>query len=552
MNLFRKHKKFEDQLKEQLGDAEYKPSESLWDRIDSDITKDGFETGMQNSLENFEQVPYSDTWDKIAAELPEVKTGNQLFKYYGLSALTLLFAVGVWIGYEWNNQENTLIASTEKPISVETTPGNEDNNTVAAESNKPAAPAAHTTNPIIQSSDVVAPEVTVKEKEQAHETKQLTSVAKPVVTIPKFTNAAPKQPVGRPSKSIPNPTTAQVKLVPTPAPAQTEKSGAVIPPPPPSVTVVNGTVPAPSKDQAFANAGTSQPTKEGQAAPPPVTAKAEETSVPPQAATTPPTDATKMASSPATPTDANAGNTTPEVARPRQDDLTRFSISIMAGAHMCYMNYASPSDPQFNFDQNIAMRKSLERPDIDWSGAFLIDYRISPKWMVSSGMVMVNFNQQFDYNTVKANNPVNPNENYGAAYKTTDSVITGNVYSNRIKYSWTEIPLFVNYNIHRGQRWDWDMQAGVGYAFLSTVDAGMVANDNKGVFALKDKDAFPQIKNAVFVSVMPQVSYRFGQNVSVGFVPTIKYSATSIIGNERWVQQHPYFAGLNICLRKRF
>lgn len=543
MNLFRKHKKFEDQLKEQLSDAEYKPSESLWDRIDSDITKDGFETGVQNSLENFEQVPYSDTWDKIAAELPEVQTGSHLFKYYGLSALTLLFAVGVWVGYEWNNQENahTIVASAESPISVEETPGNENNNLVEAERTEPVVATSHTTNPI-QPSVAVASEAKVKK--QTQEITQPLLTGEPIVTTPEFTNAAPEQSIGRPSNPISQPS-AQAKSTLV----QTHKQALVTPPQPPAVPVVIATVPVPEKEPVLAKPETSLTTKEEQPVITSGVTQTVETTIPPVVATPPPIEVREIASNTATATDAKV---IPEVARPRQDDLTKFSISILAGAHMCYMNYASPADPQFNFDQNISLRKSLERPDIDWSGAFLIDYRISPKWMISSGMVMVNFNQQFDYNTVKANNPVDPNETYGAAYKTTDSVITGNVYSNRIKYSWTEIPLFVNYNIRKGQRWDIDMQAGVGYAFLNTVDAGMVANDNKGVFALKDKDAFPQIKNAVFVSIMPQVSYRFGQNVSVGFVPTFKYSATSIIGNERWVQQHPYFVGLNICLRKRF
>jgi hypothetical protein len=110
----------------------------------------------------------------------------------------------------------------------------------------------------------------------------------------------------------------------------------------------------------------------------------------------------------------------------------------------------------------------------------------------------------------------------------------------------------INYNVRKGERWDLDVQAGASYAIINGVDAGMVSYDNKGVFALKDKNAFPQIKNSVFVSLMPQVSYRFGDNVSVGFVPTFKYSVASMIGNDRWVQQHPYFVGLNICLRKRF
>jgi hypothetical protein len=546
MNLFRKHKKFEDQLKEQLGDTEYKPSESLWDRIDSDITKDGFETEMQNSLENFEQVPYSDTWDKIAAELPEVKTGNHLFKYYGFSALILLFAVGVWVGYEWNNQENTLMDSTETPTSAQTSPANEKNNPVVALSAKSEGTTANTIAPLPSSPAVVSKTPVM---DQANESKQSSSPAlNRVETESSSTNTVTLQSIGRSSKQNPQ-TTKQAKLIAV----EKDREEVVIPlsAQQPSVSAVSVAIPVPVKEQVVAKTETEQTNEAAPPVIPPVVAKVVVSTPPANATAVANEDARVVGSSPSIQPDTTFAIARPDVARPKQEELTNVSISIMAGAHMCYMSYSSPGDPQFNFEQNIALRKSLERPDIDWSGAFFIDYRISKKWMLSTGMLMVNFNQQFDYNTVTASTPLNKNEIPGPVY-TTDSVITGNVYSNRIKYSWTEIPLLVNYNIRRGQRWDIDMQAGVGYAFLNTVDAGMVANDNKGVFALKDKDAFPQIKNAVFVSVMPQVSYRFGENVSVGFVPTFKYSATSIIGNERWVQQNPYFVGMNVCMRKRF
>ncbi|MES2780227.1 MAG: hypothetical protein V4651_10060 [Bacteroidota bacterium] len=534
MNLFRKHKKFEEQLKEQLSDMEFKPSTSLWDRIDSDITKDGFETNIQYSLENFEQVPYSDTWDKIAAELPEEKTGKHLFRYYGWSALTLLFAVGVWVGYEWNKQGDTLIAATQNSVSTEKIPA-EKNNTIAPQRK------VETSNIIIPSPETPSKIAPIEQQAfmPVDEGKQQLSVIPQSSALKGQSNAEPKQlnllaakrPViskrvinTKPSEKSSSPATSQ-RLATTTEIASTPLNES-------SVENV-ADIKEPVKTEPVILS---------------VTPLAKSTETPQQPVVVAQTDVREV-SSPMQPD--SASNMAPPV-RAKQDDLTRFSLSIMAGAHMSYMTYTTPSDPQFNFGENIALRKKLERPDIDWSGGFLIDYRLSDKWMISTGLMMVNFNQQFYYDTLSPSSPVNPNETFGAVYQSTDSVITGNKYSNRIKYSWNEIPIYVNYNLHRGQRWDIDLQAGAGYAFISTVDAGMVSYDNKGVFALKDKDAFPQIKSSVFVSVMPQVSYRFGQNVSIGFIPTVKYSVTSMIGNDRWVQQYPYFVGMNICLRKRF
>jgi hypothetical protein len=547
MNLFRKHKKFEDQLKEQLGDTEYKPSASLWDRIDSDITKDAFEKGMQNSLENFEQVPYSDTWDKIAAELPESKTRNYQFKYYGWSALTLLFAIGVWVGYEWNKPNNTRVASSEKIKAHSMSSGDQRTINPAAEYTQ--SEATTNTNTRSQSAPLLLTPPLSRKSPEKPKTQTRTAVsAAPAHAV----SAVSEEVSNRSGKLFLKTQQSQVKL------AQSIETAIASGPQPVAIgnnfvgekKAVTQKEPLPLKG-GLTQVETAAPSAAGTPA-----AVASENVSTNLAANQEPAavqfgDARNL-SSPTLKPDSSKNQTTFGAAVATHDDLSRVSISIMAGAHMCYMNYVTPSDPQFNFEQNIALRKSLERPDIDWSGGFLIDYRISPKWMLSSGLMMVNFSQQFDYNTLPATNPVNPNETYGAVYKSTDSVITGNGYSNRIKYSWTEIPLYVNYNLRRGERWDIDLQAGAGYAFINTVDAGMVAQDNKGVFALKDKDAFPQIKNSVFVSFMPQLSYRFGQNVSIGFVPTFKYSVTSIIGNDRWVQQHPYFLGMNICLRKRF
>jgi hypothetical protein len=238
--------------------------------------------------------------------------------------------------------------------------------------------------------------------------------------------------------------------------------------------------------------------------------------------------------------------------QPNQNEPSPFSISLFVGLHLSYTTYSSPNGSMLNFDQNIAFRKQLERPAIDWVGGFMVDYRLTKKWMLSSGLMMVNFNQKFDYDVTPATSPANPNEIGAPISSPQDSILIGNQYSNRIRYTWTEIPLYLNYKVKNAVRWDFDLQGGISYAFINTIDGGMVSYDNKGVLILRDKESFPQISNAVFITAMPQLSYKFGQAVSVGIVPTVKYSLNSIIGNDRWIQQHPYFIGINICLRKRF
>lgn len=505
---------------------EYKPSTSLWERIDSDITKDRFETGVKSSLENFEQVPYSDTWDKIAAELPAERLPNTRLKYFITGALAVLFSIGVWVGYEWNQQhQQPLVTSTltkTPDVSIEL------GVTVGENESIPEAPTSAETAP----QSAAPPQTPVKRVSAAKpvQNEKKVAVKKDIIQPEQVEKTFTSSEQTRPSVSAKQEPSNQVVLASNPSTAVSA----------PDRKVAKESVESIPKPT----------TTEGSIAQNEQVKRVEDAKLVDNKTVAPQTEVREM------PLFVAKQDTTPvtiekEKHSGEQDGLTRFSISILAGAQLGLMDYAKPKSSPYDFSNTIELRKQLERPDIDWSGGFLIDYRVTDKWMVSAGLMMTNFNQQFDYNTVSATNPVNPNETFGPVY-TLDSVITGNAYTNRIKYSWTEIPVLVNYNIRRGMRWDLDIQAGASYAILNAVDAAMISYDNKGVFALKNKEAFPQLKNAVFVSVMPQVSYRFGQNVSVGFVPTFKYSVTSMIDNDRWVQQYPYFLGANICLRKRF
>lgn len=528
MNLFRRHKKFEEQLKEQLGDMEYKPSTSLWDRIDSDITKDRFETGVKSSLENFEQVPYSDTWDKIAAELPAEQLPNTRLKYFITGALAVLFSTGVWVGYKWNqqHQQSLVTATLTKTPDVSTESGGafaEDKTisevTTSSETKTQSPTPTKTSVQRVYTAKPVPNENKVEVKRDITQPEQVEKT----LTLSKHTRSsvsAQQEPFNQ--LVLTNNPLTDISI--TDRKVATESVESI-----PKPTTTEGSIAQNEQEKKMEGAKLVD----------------NKTVVPQTEVREMPLFVVKQDTTPVTVTIAK------EKHSGEQEGLTRFSISILAGAQLGLMDYAKPKSSPYDFSNTIELRKQLERPDIDWSGGFLMDYRLTDKWMVSTGLMMTNFSQQFDYNTVSATNPVNPNETFGPVY-TLDSVITGNAYTNRIKYSWTEIPVLLNYNIRRGTRWDLDIQAGASYAILNAVDAAMISYDNKGVFALKNKEAFPQLKNTVFVSVMPQVSYRFGQNVSVGFVPTFKYSVTSMIDNDRWVQQYPYFLGANICLRKRF
>ncbi len=536
MSLFRRHKDkkpFEEQLEQQLGDMEYKPSESLWDRIDSGMSSDGFEQPMRQKLDQFEQIPYSGTWDKIANRLPAEKAPVRRYALFVMASAVLLVSVATGYFISQKNRSNQTVELI-KPEGVGA-------NTPSMVENIQEIQTERVSTPV-QKPMSSAPVQVEQEKVQPNDSEKKTL---------RVSRSVPSNPVVLNANTQTVQTSAPRSLAKTASTPHKDVHSGGSNPPPPVLAVAPSSSPAQS-----GSAGVSQhkPVTQSET----IQTHANDSPTVPTASVSQKADSTMaisgreisggvLAQKDSTPTSSSADH-----QDENPDELTRFSISVFGGASLSGTTYSSPKNSSLNFDENINLRKQIERPTVDWSGGFMLDYRLNDRWMVSSGIMMVNFNQKVHYDLDSAVSPANPADIGAPVVNPGDSFLVGNAYSNRIRYTWTEIPLLVNYTLHRGARWDIDLQGGVGYAFISTIDGGMVSYDNKGVLVLKDKESFPQISNTIFVTFQPQISKRFGQGVSLGLVPSFKYSVTSIIGNETWIQQHPYFIGLSACLRKRF
>jgi len=53
---------FEKKLKQQLDDTEFKPSESLWSRIDQEVNKPEFEKKVEGKIGSYEVTPKPESW----------------------------------------------------------------------------------------------------------------------------------------------------------------------------------------------------------------------------------------------------------------------------------------------------------------------------------------------------------------------------------------------------------------------------------------------------------------------------------------------------------
>jgi hypothetical protein len=123
---------------------------------------------------------------------------------------------------------------------------------------------------------------------------------------------------------------------------------------------------------------------------------------------------------------------------------------------------------------------------------------------------------------------------------------------NTRKFTWTELPFYLTYHVAHGRKLNFDLMGGMSYAMISSVDAGVVSRDNVGIYIMNSEKSFPGVKNNLFVSFSPVLSWQFSHLLSVGVMPSFKYSLTPIIENERWVQEKPWFAGCSLSLKRRF
>jgi hypothetical protein len=523
MNLFKKHKKFEEQLQKQLNDMEVKPSLSLWERIDSGLGQNDFELGIQNSIENFEQLPSPENWEKIAAELPAEKVNIRFLRYYFMAVVAILFASGMYVV----NKIDQIREKEQNSLELETGITNQNFNNSNIQQRYSNIKPAENVELQIQSTKN---QLSINNFNKAV---TATITQNSIVSSTPVYNTITKEYKGSKIKLATPESNVKIDELPSHILANTVINTTTTNP-----IFDNFLIESTEKQDSNNNLQTIKNSNDSNIV---LTNEQTNSIERPREVIQLKPDSTLLAQQIAALKE-----------QPNQNEPSPFSISLFVGVHLSYTTYSSPNGSMLNFDQNIAFRKQLERPSIDWAGGFMVDYRLTKKWMLSSGMMMVNFNQKFDYDVTPATSPANPNEIGAPISSPQDSILIGNQYSNRIRYTWTEIPIFINYKVKNAVRWDFDLQGGISYAFINTIDGGMVSYDNKGVLILRGKESFPQISNAVFITAMPQLSCKFGQAVSVGIVPTVKYSLNSIVGNDRWIQQHPYFIGINFCLRKRF
>ncbi|MFZ4800058.1 MAG: hypothetical protein ACOYMA_21390, partial [Bacteroidia bacterium] len=228
----------------------------------------------------------------------------------------------------------------------------------------------------------------------------------------------------------------------------------------------------------------------------------------------------------------------------------KLTIIAYGGFGYSFMRYAAGND-QVNSVSNQKLREQTESTESEITGGFLVGYDLTKRFTISSGLILANFKQTMNFSKETAKNPGGNYEENMIYFN--DTIIAGNTNSTSLKYSFTEIPLFITYKALETQKFELAFQTGLGIGFVTGINTYIINTNNIGVYEVTNKDDFPAFKNTLFFSFQPQFTYNLNSpGVSVGLMPIIKTSLTNIVSDENWLKQYPYNMSMNLFLRKRF
>lgn len=569
MSLFKnQNNDFEKKLRHQLGETEFNPSDSLWSRIDQEVNRPEFEQKVEGKIGNYQLDPKKETWEQIEAQLPPEPNGKNRRKYLWIPLTALLFISGLGIGFWLNQIENTsnilvingneqqapstfeaqpdaetkVIAPNQTKTQIETLSNNKENSKpkqndikfddnnqdLTSQTKKPTQKQIATTTSIQTTNNSKQP--------TANSNETLSKLPKNDVTdnLNKKQDTLNQSPLNNSNQPIAGVIGTESNLSKNNVADNRSLNKKQIAPPQ-NLSELEGVTQREQTTQKQTASNTAQ-TETNE---PLVAART--------ASTEQPTDSTKSYKNVLPPlSDSAVAANKPLPNLTEEERPSKLSLSIMMGAHYSQMHLYT-NQPQLA--KHVALRNQIESAEIEWSGAFLLDYEWK-KFLISSGIQFTNFSMGMTYGTTPAAQQPKPEPN--SQVVTNDSVTADGINNTRIRYSWNEIPILITYRFTPHKRLGIEAKVGASYAFISTVDAALVGQNNVGVFAVKNKESFPFVKNSIFAQAYLGLAYQINSSVTLTAMPYLRYSLNSMIDGNYAVKQHPYMVGMSVGLRKHF
>ena len=540
MNHLNNQDKFEKQLKEQFDSFEAKPNEALWDNIAQNLPADNFEKSIAAKLNTLQVEPSEGIWLAIEKHLPQIsKYSKKLVYIWTFAVLTVGVIAGIFINKFTTeiSQNDTLthpkafvwldsaVIDNENLISSAGLLANTNNrnnkqqlalNNEKAENKGDAAELQNTSNHVNTKSLTSTKPTT---QNSSNQTNAINS-AKPIIATTSLPAAN-----GSSVNNMVNNSIAKNDGLNNNA-SNSNNGGSN-----------NNNAIAKNDDQV--NIGANEQNK-------PKTVKAiDKTEIKAEA----PSKVDSAINIP------NVKTTNAQQASENDymgPSLKREKLTIIAYAGMGYsfMRYAEGTD-KANSAANINLREKTESTESEISGGFLVGYDINKRITLSSGIIMANFKQIMNFDRDIAKQQMGNYEENLIYYN--DTILAGSNNSKSLKYSFTEIPIYVTYKILETPKFELAAQTGLGIGFLTGINTYVIAQNNVGVYEISNKNDYPAFKNTLFFTFQPQFTYNLSApGVSIGFMPVIKTSLTNIVSDEKWLKQYPYNMRFNLFLRKRF
>ncbi|MBJ7429032.1 MAG: hypothetical protein JHD28_08760 [Bacteroidia bacterium] len=544
MNHLNNQDKFEKQLKEQFDSFEAKPNEALWENIAQNLPADNFEKSIASKLNTLQVEPSEGIWLAIEKHLPQIsKYSKKLVYLWTFAVLTVGVIAGIFINkFTVEISQNNTLTHPKAFVWLDSAAVDHENlnsstgfltktnnskqqlalNTEKAENKAITEKAQHTYNQITSKKSANNKAITKSTNNQTNaNSNRKPIIAAAIVIAPVIKGSATNNIVNNPIAKNDGLNNNALS---------SNNSGSN-----------NNNNTAIAKNDEPINPVIAEQNK-----PKPV--KAIDNTEPETKLETP----AKVDSSTNTP---NVKTTNAQQASENDymgPSLKREKLTIIAYAGMGYsfMRYAEGTD-KTNSAANINLREKTETTESEISGGFLVGYDITKRITLSSGIIMANFKQTMSFNLDTAKQQLGNYEENLIYYQ--DTILAGNNNVKSLKYSYTEIPIYVTYKILETPKFELAAQTGLGIGFLTGINTYVIAQNNVGVYEISNKNDYPAFKNTLFFTFQPQFTYNLSTpGVSIGFMPIIKTSLTNIVSDEKWLKQYPYNMSFNLFLRKRF
>jgi hypothetical protein len=542
MNHLNNQNKFEQKLKEQFDNFEAKPNEALWENIAQNIPSDNFEKTLATKLNTLKYEPNESIWLAIEKRLPFiVQVNKKLIYLWTFVVLSFGVFAGILINklvsdsklsdalshpkaFVWLESNELPInreAISNKKLAIshpELVEGSKIGNATNENENQALNSSKIPNNLLFQNTTSQKVKVNNRAKNNHHSNS--VAVTQPPILVNKITA---QNSVVTVEGLMTTGTIVSANL-----PLQNKMN---IEPENPPIIVSNN---VPTNIENSTNIATKplpEPNKDS---------VAENTNL------------TKTEKIVATPKNTNvlAQQVSDENYTGPSLKKEKLTIIAYAGLGYSYMRYAAGNE-KGNSTTNQLLREQTESSESEITGGFLIGYDLTKRFTISSGLILANFKQTMNFSKEKAKNPTSNFEENLIYFN--DTITTGNTNSTTLKYSFTEIPLFITYKAIETQKFELALQTGLGIGFVTGINTYIINTNNIGVYEVTNKDDFPAFKNTLFFSFQPQFTYNLNSpGVSIGLMPIIKTSLTNIVNDENWLKQYPYNMSINVFLRKRF